>query len=157
MIRAGSKPASRTSVPSALRIFLRAGFDLTLLSLRIHSDFAKSHADIAIYFPEPHGPVVNLWAGNMSDSHVYKDVTQSIFECVKRRSEQEHGTKYNTNNGNDGTATTKVPFVGDIVMAFNFDQPSSKLTYTLQSKPALVTESAIWSGIESTIGTCMRG
>ncbi|GAB5498796.1 MAG: hypothetical protein PsegKO_11070 [Pseudohongiellaceae bacterium] len=86
------------------------------------------------------------------DSKTYHNITEQIFDCVKRESKKEHGTVYDPANGDSGTATTKVSFVGTIEMKFNLQ--NGDLTYTIVKKPGLVPESKIWDGICDTIKSC---
>jgi hypothetical protein len=88
----------------------------------------------------------------MSSSKTWNGVTESIFACVKAGSERDHGTKYDPANGDSGTATTSTP-VGDVVLAFDL-QPSGALTYTIQKKPFLVSDSQIWDGVSESINSC---
>jgi hypothetical protein len=78
-------------------------------------------------------------------------VTKEIFARVKSDSLKEHGTVYAPPDGNQGTATTKVTMVGTIVLSFDFQPQSGQLTYTIVSKPGIVPESKIWSGIQDAI------
>jgi hypothetical protein len=93
----------------------------------------------------------------MSDQHVYKNVTQTIFTCVKAKSKAEHGTDYEPPNTNSGTAITKVTWIGTIKVDFKFDPSAHTLTYSNLQKPGVVPESSVWNGIESTIRECGGG
>jgi hypothetical protein len=84
----------------------------------------------------------------------YQNVNSALFACIKTKSKSEHGTVYQPLNGNQGTATTKVSFIGTIVLAFNFDPGASTLAYTIQQKPGIVSDNQIWNGIQSTIDEC---
>jgi len=87
----------------------------------------------------------------MSSSKTWNGVTESIFDCVKATSNSQHGTVYNPSDGDQGTATTSTP-VGDVVLSFNLANGS--LTYTIQKKPLIVSDSQIWDGISETLNTC---
>jgi hypothetical protein len=93
----------------------------------------------------------------MSDQHVYKNVTQTVFTCVKAKSKAEHGTDYEPHNANSGTAVTKVTFVGTIKIDFSFNPAANTITYSKLQKPSIVPESSVWNGIEATIKECGGG
>jgi hypothetical protein len=93
----------------------------------------------------------------MPDQHVYNNVTQTTFTCVKAKSYADHGTTYVPADANSGTATTNVTFVGEIQIDFNFNPSANTLTYSNLRKPGIVPESRIWDGIESTIKACGGG
>jgi hypothetical protein len=84
----------------------------------------------------------------------YQNVSSALFGCIKTKSKSEHGTVYDPPNGNQGTATTKVSFIGTIVLGFVFDPGASTLAYTIQKKPGVVLDNQIWNGIQSTIDEC---
>lgn len=90
----------------------------------------------------------------MSDSKVFDGVTEKVFACVKTSSFKEHGTVYDPSTGNKGTATTKVPFIGTVVLDFDLDPSTAKITYTIRSKPGIVPASQIFDGIQSSINGC---
>jgi hypothetical protein len=90
------------------------------------------------------------------DAPIYNGITQEVFSCVKTKSEQEHGTKYDPPDANQGTATTSGSW-GTIILGFNYDPSAQTLTYTLEKKPWLVPESTIWNGIRETIEECQGG
>ena len=91
----------------------------------------------------------------MSSSKTWYGVTPEIFTCVKTTSEHDHGTKYDPPDANQGTATTWVPAIGSIVLGFNLDS-SGALTYTIEKKPWIVSESQIWNGINESINGCRK-
>jgi hypothetical protein len=57
----------------------------------------------------------------MSDTHTYTNVDSNIFNCVKNKSKEEHGTTYDPPNGNSGTSKTHVNWIGDIVLKFDLN------------------------------------
>jgi hypothetical protein len=87
-----------------------------------------------------------------SESWTWSHITEQIFECVKRKSEEEHGTHYEPAEGNTGICWTKVSFLGKVVLKFNL--ANEELTYVLVEKPGVVPASSIKSGINSTIESC---
>jgi hypothetical protein len=87
----------------------------------------------------------------MPSSKSWSGVTESIFACVKTTSQKQHGTVYEPPNADSGTATTKTP-VGTVKLSFVL--ANETLTYTIQSKPIIVSESQIWNGIDETIKGC---
>lgn len=89
----------------------------------------------------------------MTTHKTFNGVTPEIFECVKASSEKAHGTVYDPASGNKGTATTDT-VVGKIVLGFDLDPSSSSITYTITSKPFLVSDSQIFDGISSSINDC---
>jgi hypothetical protein len=93
--------------------------------------------------------------GTMSSSKTWYGVTPEIFTCVKTTSEHDHGTKYDPPDADQGTATTSIPAIGEIVLGFNRDS-SGALTYTIQKKPFIVSESQIWNGINDSINGCRK-
>jgi hypothetical protein len=90
----------------------------------------------------------------MSSSKTWNGVTESIFDCVKANSQRDHGTTYDPPDGDHGTSTTST-VVGDVVLTFDL-QASGALTYTIDKKPMLVSESQIWDGISDSINACRR-
>jgi hypothetical protein len=94
----------------------------------------------------------------MTDCRTFHGVTQAIFACVKQKSLAEHGTVYDPATGNKGTATTKVPVVGTIVVSFDFDPNPNveSITYCIISKPWIVSASQIFDGIGDTIDSCRQ-
>jgi hypothetical protein len=89
----------------------------------------------------------------MTTQKTFNGVTPEIFECIKTSSEKEHGTAYDPSSGNKGTATTET-IVGKVVLGFDFDPSSSSITYSITSKPFIVSDSQIFDGIASSINTC---
>lgn len=89
----------------------------------------------------------------MASTRTWDGVTPEIFACVKTASAHDHGTQYEPSGADKGTATTQVRFIGTIVLAFE-RTTSGAITYTIQKKPGLVTESQIWDGIDSAISHC---
>jgi hypothetical protein len=87
----------------------------------------------------------------MAGSKSWSGITSSIFACVKTMSEKEHGTKYEPPGANTGTATTETA-VGTVKLGFVLS--AETLTYTIQSKPFIVTEGEIWGGINEAISHC---
>lgn len=92
----------------------------------------------------------------MTDCRTFNGVTQAIFICVKQTSGREHGTVYDPENGNKGTATTKVPAIGTIVLSFDLVPSSESITYCIISKPWIVSASQIFDGIGETINSCRK-
>jgi len=72
---------------------------------------------------------------------------------VKTQSAKEHGVTYVSSDGDHGTSTTPTP-VGDVVVDFAFNEAQSTVTYTIRSRPFLVSEDLIWKAIEKTIREC---
>jgi hypothetical protein len=89
----------------------------------------------------------------MSDMKVFQGVTPAIFECVKAKSEQQHGTKYVPRDADKGTATTKTTMY-NVELAFEFNPTSGDLTYTLVKKSFIVPIGEVWKGIEKTLNSC---
>lgn len=89
----------------------------------------------------------------MSDTKVYHNVTQEIFDCVKKKSAEEHGTVYDPPDADKGTSTTD-SIVGKVVLEFDLNTETGDLTYTLTKKPVLAPEHEIWNGIEQAINNC---
>jgi hypothetical protein len=86
-------------------------------------------------------------------SKAYDNITEAIFDCVKAASAKAHGTVYDPPTADQGTATTETP-VGKVVLGFDLDPATSVLTYTIQSKPFVVSDGEIWDGISGTISGC---
>lgn len=83
----------------------------------------------------------------------FDGVTAAVFDCVKQTSAKQHGTVY---TGDDqGTATTNSP-VGQVVLGYAFNSSQSTITYTIQKKPGIVSDSEIWNGIQNTIDQCQK-
>ena len=84
-------------------------------------------------------------------SKAYSGVTQSIFDCIKTTSLKAHGTTYDPPNADAGTAMTQTA-VGAVTLGFAL--VNGTLTYTIEHKPGIVTDSEIWNGIDSTVNGC---
>jgi hypothetical protein len=89
----------------------------------------------------------------MASTRSWTDVTPAILACVKASSAHEHGTRYDPPDADKGTATTDVTAIGTIVLGYELGAGDT-LTYTIQKKPFLVSETEIWSGIDSAITAC---
>lgn len=90
----------------------------------------------------------------MASSKSFDNVTQAVWDCVKAATAKERGTTYQPPDSNQGTATTKVPAVGTLELGFDLDPGKATVTYTIISKPWIVTEDAIWNGIQDSINGC---
>ncbi len=90
----------------------------------------------------------------MSSSQTFAPVNAACFDCIKSTSASDHGTVYAPATGNQGTATTKITFIGTVELSFNFDPNAQTIVYTIVKKPGIVPESSIWSGIQDTIDGC---
>ena len=94
----------------------------------------------------------------MPESRTFSDVNQALFDASKKASQQVHKTAYDPPSGNKGTATTHIPLIGDVAVAFDFNQDEKSVTYTIVSLPkaGLPTASQVFDGIESTIRACRQ-
>ena len=86
----------------------------------------------------------------MAEQKTFDNVTETIFQCLKRRSVEKLGTVYLPPEAYQGTATTQT-IVGEIVLRFDLDQPNQKLTYEIQKKPVFVPAEQIWESIQAAI------
>jgi len=86
-------------------------------------------------------------------SKTFTGITPDVWACIKAASIKEHSTVYDPPAAEEGTATTDTA-VGKVVLQFVFDEDESTLVYTIQSKPFLVPESSLWSGVESSVEAC---
>ena len=91
----------------------------------------------------------------MSKTRVFSGVTSSVWREARKVSGREQGTTYVPPDGDQGTSTTPTP-VGPVVLGFEFNSTQSTATYTIRSKPFIVSEDQIWSAIEKTIQECQR-
>jgi hypothetical protein len=89
----------------------------------------------------------------MASSKTFNGVTQAVFDCVKARSSQEHGTAYEPAGALSGVASTKT-IVGTVKLKYEFDPAKQQISYKIESKPLVAPESSIWDGISSTISAC---
>ncbi|MDW3190968.1 MAG: hypothetical protein R8G66_01350 [Cytophagales bacterium] len=89
----------------------------------------------------------------MANSRSFGGVSAATWDCVKSTSKSQHGTVYAPDGASEGTATTDT-VVGTIVLHFEYDGPKDTVTYTIKSKPFLVSPSQIWDGIQDTIDGC---
>ena len=85
---------------------------------------------------------------------IFGNVSSEIFDCVKTKSQENRGTVYDPPGANQGTATTKISFVGTIVLSFDFDPAAQTVTYKIVDIPGIVPESSIWSSIQEGIDAC---
>ena len=88
-------------------------------------------------------------------SKSYDGVTQAVWECVKLNSIAKNAATYDPPDGTEGTVTIPTP-VGTVVLEFALDPTASTVTYTIKSKPLLVPESSMWSGIGDSIDACIK-
>ena len=88
-------------------------------------------------------------------SKSYDGVTQAVWQCVKANSISQNKAVYDPPDGAQGTVTIPTP-VGTVVLEFELDPTASTVTYTITSKPFLVPESALWSGIGDSIDGCIK-
>jgi hypothetical protein len=86
------------------------------------------------------------------ESWTWEHITQEIFDCVKAKSEKEHGTHYEPPEADTGICWTQIPFLGKVVLKFNLS--GETLTYVLVEKPGIVPASRIKDGIGETIESC---
>lgn len=89
----------------------------------------------------------------MSDCKTFHGVSQQIFDCVKKTSSAQHGTKYEPPNGDKGTATTDT-VVGKVVVSFDLNSGAESIKYCIVSKPWIVSASQIFDGIADSINAC---
>jgi hypothetical protein len=92
----------------------------------------------------------------MPESRTFPDVNQALFDATKKASQQAHNTAYDPPSGNKGTATTPIPLLGNVVVAFDFNPGANSLTYTIVTLPkgGLPSASQVFDGIDATIGAC---
>ncbi|HEX4462038.1 MAG TPA: hypothetical protein VIA18_28870 [Polyangia bacterium] len=88
-------------------------------------------------------------------SKSYDGVTQAVWECVKANSIAQNNAVYDPPDGDAGTVTIPTA-VGTVVLDYALDPTASTVTYTIKSKPFLVPESAMWSGIGDSIDGCIK-
>ena len=86
-------------------------------------------------------------------SKTFSQITPDVWACIKAASIKEHSTVYDPPTTDEGTATTDT-IVGKVVLQFVFDSDAETLTYTIQSKPFLVPEGQLWSGVEASVQAC---
>jgi len=84
----------------------------------------------------------------------FENVSAEVFDRMKTKSAETRGTIYDPPDGNQGTATTKISFIGTIGLGFEFDPEAETVTYRILEKPDLIPEPTIWSGIEEGIQAC---
>ena len=88
-------------------------------------------------------------------SRSFANVTPSVWACVKAASIAKNNASYDPPDGDAGTVKVPTP-VGTVVLDFTVDAATSTITYTIQSKPFLVPEEAMWSGIGASIESCIK-
>jgi hypothetical protein len=89
----------------------------------------------------------------MARTRSYEGISAKVWERLKARTINEHGTRYEPPNANVGLSRTGT-VLGPLVLAFEFQPAIQHLTYTIREKPLLVSEGAIWSGIGNAIERC---
>lgn len=96
----------------------------------------------------------------MSNTKTFKNVTPSVWKCVKDTTTKEHGTIFSPPDASTGTATTVVKSLGltfTVALSFNYDQVKEQVTYIINERPKLVvSEDDIWDGIQRTIDKCKQ-
>jgi len=89
----------------------------------------------------------------MAAAKTYEGVTEAMLACMKRNGTAA-GTKYDPPDGNRGTATSKVPVFGSVVVAFDLNPSTQVISYEIKEKPAAVPEAMIWSRITQAVEDC---
>ena len=89
----------------------------------------------------------------MARTHSFDGVSAKVWERLKAKTAREHGTRYDPPDGYVGLSTTGT-VLGQLVLAFEFQPSAQHVRYTIREKPLLVSERAIWSGIETAIERC---
>jgi hypothetical protein len=84
----------------------------------------------------------------------FDGVTETVFQCVKAKSRQEHDTVYDPPDADQGTATTNVPVVGTIELTFDRNPSTNVILYCIVKKPFIVSNDQIFNGIADTISAC---
>ena len=92
----------------------------------------------------------------MGSSMSYEDVSETMLACMKQMGAAQSGTVYEPADTNRGTATTKVPLFGNVVLTFDLDIENQVITYHIQQKPTAIPESLVWSQIAKIISDCRR-
>mgnify|MGYP003344340595 FL=1 len=89
----------------------------------------------------------------MASSRCFHGVKDTTWKCIKDKSKEDHGTRYEPDDANEGTSTTPT-ILGDVVLHFKFDPSSDTVCYDMQKKPFLVSDNQIWDGIQGTVDSC---
>jgi hypothetical protein len=89
----------------------------------------------------------------MATVKTYHAVTEAMLACMKRNGTAA-GTKYDPPEGNRGTATTKVPIFGSVVVAFDLDPAKQVISYEIKEKPHAVPEALVWGRIDQAVEEC---
>ncbi len=85
-----------------------------------------------------------------ADTKTFSDVSREVWNRVREISSKENGTKYEPARKDHGLATTDI-ILGRVVLDFDYDEGQRTIKYTVKTKPALVTPTLIWNGIQKTI------
>lgn len=85
------------------------------------------------------------------EKRCFEGVSAAVWQQMQAWGEREHGTAFEHADDTRGTATTPTP-AGPVVLGFEFDADSERITYTILQKPLLAPNSLIWGGIAAAIG-----
>jgi hypothetical protein len=89
----------------------------------------------------------------MATVKTYEGVTEAMLAYMKRNGTAA-GTKYDPPEGNRGTATSKVPVFGNLVVAFELDPATQVISYEIKEKPGTVPEALVWGRITQAVEDC---
>lgn len=84
----------------------------------------------------------------------FQNVTRAKFQAVRARAVVEATAV--ENSGDTGWAKGPTP-VGDVTVAWTYDEPSQTLTLQCTSKPMFLSESLIAGKIQSLAGNALNG
>lgn len=90
------------------------------------------------------------------ETRTFEGVSPGAWQRMREAGCRDHGTVFDPPEASRGRATTPTP-VGSVVLDYEFDAESERITYTIVRKPMLAASALIWGGIASTLERCRQG
>ncbi|HEY4044991.1 MAG TPA: hypothetical protein VGM32_24525 [Rhodopila sp.] len=89
----------------------------------------------------------------MSASRVFSGVTIELVERIKQVARDEHGVRFDPDDGPTGLATGQTPF-GECVVRFAHRGAQAAIVLTLLKKPMLLPAEVLWTAFKEEIDRC---
>ena len=89
----------------------------------------------------------------MTSERTFDGVSDAVWQCLRAYSQREYGTVFDPPDASQGIATTKT-YIGDVVLAFDYQSENETLTFRIEKKPIVVPAGQIWNGFVERIELC---
>jgi hypothetical protein len=93
------------------------------------------------------------------NTKTFGGVTSAIFSCIQGKPDPYGAkTNYEAHDGNQGTATSSLPWpLGNVaVIDYYLDENNQQITYTIRELNPMASANQVWDGIQSKINDCQR-